>query len=183
MLVCETVGQSAVDNGDVGFIGDVELDVISVSVEAETMSSLQDKRAAHSFSIILIIITMAFLWIVSCFAFISCRLRLRHPRHPPTGERLRPSRSSTCEEAVPHSWPWQVSLQQSNGFHFCGGSLINENWVVTAAHCNVGIYHRVIAGEHDKSYGSNEAVQQLKPAMVRPAHQPISFHHSLFSPY
>ncbi|KAG7282481.1 hypothetical protein CRUP_000477 [Coryphaenoides rupestris] len=41
------------------------------------------------------------------------------------------------EEAVPHSWPWQVSLQQSNGFHFCGGSLINENWVVTAAHCNV----------------------------------------------
>uniref|UniRef100_A0A3Q1C8N9 chymotrypsin n=1 Tax=Amphiprion ocellaris TaxID=80972 RepID=A0A3Q1C8N9_AMPOC len=70
------------------------------------------------------------------------------------------------EEAVPHSWPWQVSLQQSNGFHFCGGSLINENWVVTAAHCNVRTYHRVIAGEHNKGYGSNEDVQVLTPAQV-----------------
>uniref|UniRef100_A0AAY4EZZ3 chymotrypsin n=1 Tax=Denticeps clupeoides TaxID=299321 RepID=A0AAY4EZZ3_9TELE len=41
------------------------------------------------------------------------------------------------EEAVPHSWPWQVSLQDFTGFHFCGGSLISETWVVTAAHCNV----------------------------------------------
>lgn len=41
------------------------------------------------------------------------------------------------ENAVPGSWPWQVSLQDSNGFHFCGGSLISQSWVVTAAHCNV----------------------------------------------
>ncbi len=39
------------------------------------------------------------------------------------------------EEAIPHSWPWQVSLQLSGFGHFCGGSLIAPDWIVSAAHC------------------------------------------------
>jgi secreted trypsin-like serine protease len=31
--------------------------------------------------------------------------------------------------------PWQVSLQSSSGFHFCGGSVLNANWILTAQHC------------------------------------------------
>ncbi|PWA33613.1 hypothetical protein CCH79_00007574 [Gambusia affinis] len=59
------------------------------------------------------------------------------------------------ETAVSGSWPWQVSLQDSSGFHFCGGSLINQYWVVTAAHCRVSpSSHRVILGEHDRQYNS-----------------------------
>ncbi|XP_077773298.1 prostasin-like isoform X1 [Podarcis muralis] len=32
------------------------------------------------------------------------------------------------------AWPWQVSFMENNK-PICGGSLINEKWVVSAAHC------------------------------------------------
>ena len=38
-------------------------------------------------------------------------------------------------ESVPNSWPWQVQLRTTSGYPFCGGSLVDPSWVVTATHC------------------------------------------------
>ncbi|XP_055912790.1 trypsin delta-like [Eupeodes corollae] len=51
-------------------------------------------------------------------------------------DRIVNGRTSSISE-----YPYQVSLQQ-HGSHFCGGSVLSPNWILTAAHCVTDIIQK-----------------------------------------
>jgi len=56
----------------------------------------------------------------------------------------------------PGKYPWQASLQlkEPSGWHFCGGSILSETWVMSAAHCvpdGKASTRVVVVGMHDQN--------------------------------
>lgn len=122
---------------------------------------------------------MAMLLIVSCFALVASAVGCGVPTIKPQVSGY--SKIVNGENAVSGSWPWQVSLQDGRGFHFCGGSLINQYWVVTAAHCRVSSRsHRVILGEHDRQYNSEPIqVKTIARAITHPYYNTQNFNNDI----
>ncbi|XP_068824514.1 testisin-like [Capricornis sumatraensis] len=52
----------------------------------------------------------------------------------PCGQRVIPTRIVGGKDAEIGQWPWQGSLRLW-GSHFCGASLLNRRWALSAAHC------------------------------------------------
>lgn len=75
--------------------------------------------------------------------------------------------------AVIAEYPWQVSLQNSRGDHFCGGSVIAPQWVLTAQRCTdlrsaSGL--RIVAGITKLSQSSSGQIRSIAAMIPYPGY-------------
>ncbi|XP_016322539.1 serine protease 27-like [Sinocyclocheilus anshuiensis] len=85
-------------------------------------------------------------------------------------------------DASEGSWLRQVSLHTS-GRHFCGGSLINNEWVLTAAHCLPGVSAsslRVYLGRRtQQGVNANEISRNVTTIIVHPSYDRTTNHNDI----
>ncbi|NXC88916.1 ACRO protein, partial [Cercotrichas coryphoeus] len=89
--------------------------------------------------------------------------------------------------AKPGAWPWIVSLQHPWAprlGHFCGGSLISTQWVLTAAHCfntynNITMMYVVIGATRFTQPGPGAVVRSVKQVVLHPYYNPDIFSYDI----
>ncbi|XP_059181148.1 chymotrypsin-like protease CTRL-1 [Centropristis striata] len=79
------------------------------------------------------------------------------------------------ENATAGSWPWQVSMHFSSaGFnsHICGGTLISDQWVLTAAHCiisnSLSVWTLYLGRETQSGTNAHEVSRTVSKIIVHP---------------
>ncbi|XP_055949985.1 mannan-binding lectin serine protease 1-like isoform X1 [Argiope bruennichi] len=87
------------------------------------------------------------------------------------------------------AYPWQVMLWEPTLKSFCGGSLLNERWIATAAHCFINYkglrWDRIVIklGKHDREHEEEEefrtGIADPSSIVVHPAYNKVTFDNDL----
>ncbi|XP_008281494.1 serine protease 27 [Stegastes partitus] len=74
-------------------------------------------------------------------------------------------------DASDGAWPWQVDIQKGSDGHVCGGSIITENWVLSAAHCfpnpsDVSAYIIYVGRYQLNNYNPHQSVHRVSRVVI-----------------
>jgi len=102
---------------------------------------------------------------------VRCQGGLQQPPDCNCGMANRLTRIVNGVDTEVNEYPWQAGLVSTGGsWIFCGGSLINNKYVLTAAHCTAGQSAgriQVLLGEHDKTTTTEtETVRKSVSAII-----------------
>ncbi|XP_066929537.1 trypsin delta-like [Clytia hemisphaerica] len=84
-------------------------------------------------------------------------------------------------------FPWQVALmRRGRTLPICGGTLISDKWIITAAHClrDLSTLEGVVLGAHAFGFNVNEATREERNIVfndikVHPDYNPATFHNDI----
>ncbi|KAI7802091.1 ST14 transmembrane serine protease matriptase a [Triplophysa rosa] len=92
------------------------------------------------------------------------------------------------QDAVEGEFPWLVSLHIKNMGHVCGGSIINERWLVTAAHCvqddgkfkysQPGAWEAYL-GLHTQKSKQTATRRNIKQVIAHPSYNPYTYDYDI----
>ncbi|XP_063247980.1 acrosin-like [Prinia subflava] len=89
--------------------------------------------------------------------------------------------------AAEASWPWVVSIQHPGSpklGHWCGGSLITADWVLTAAHCfdkieNVSLLYVVIGATQFTKPGLGAVARDVKQVVIHRYYKRVDYRYDV----
>lgn len=102
--------------------------------------------------------------------------------HLGCGQPVRNARIVNGNGTTPGAYPWAVGIQFVDKL-YCGGSLINKRFVITAAHCVKNINHariRLILGDHDRRHlEANQETRFIERVFIRPDFVKATFNNDI----
>ncbi|XP_052280217.1 chymotrypsinogen B-like [Dreissena polymorpha] len=86
-------------------------------------------------------------------------------------------------DAVEGEWPWQVAFLDMRGDLFCGGVLISDQFVVTAAHCFFDQSEadtQIVLGEHHLAHHTGNEVRRTAKTIVKHGdYNPVTYENDI----